>query len=612
MVDLKRRVRKVWFYGSIISLLLPQFAFTQDVFPVADLKPGMIAVSKTVFQGDKIEEFEVEIVDVMKNFYPNRDVIIVRLKGEKATFAGPTRGMSGSPVYIDGKILGALAYGFTEFPKDPIMGVTPISEMLEIIEKEELRPIELIDSGNIELMERYLEMANGLLPLTWENFKPASRMASRMNMSQQPLTITMGGFSSEAMETAGRVFAPLGMQVVRGATMSDDDIGGELVPGAPVSAVIVGGDYNISASGTVTYRSGNKVLAFGHPFFDNGPVEFPMARARVLATLSSSYSSSKMFLTGKIVGTLKQDRTTGVFGEIGPVPRMTEIALKLTTVNGERHAFNFTLSQEKTISSLSPLYLRIALINALKSARLVQGFNTLRLKGYVETEGGDRLELENLFPGYQPLPIFSFLNPVLHSTGEIAAKMAALANNPYKSVRFRKMELNFESIAGRKSATLRKVWVNKTTFEPGDSIQITCRIKPHHGEARNETISIRIPETTSERRLAVIVGGAGALAKYERRVNPAKYRAPNYDVLLDRLKSYRRNDQLYIQVRAQDRGVMLDGKELNSLPPSVYAVMATPNKVASAMPTRSRVVLETAVPQQFMIEGVLAVMLEKK
>lgn len=576
----------------------------QELMPVNELKPGMRGTAKTIFQGDDIEEFGVEIIDILQNFYPKRDLIVVRLHGEKAEFAGPTAGMSGSPVYVEGKLVGALAYSFANFPKDPLMGVTPIQEMLEIFDREKYRKNELAAAGGAAESQRFLDVAMGFAAPDWEPFLgSATGNSSIPAVKQLPITLNMSGFCDRVFQQAVRPLASWNLQAARGGSAAGVD-GVALRPGAPIAAVLVSGDYDIAATGTVTYANNGKVLAFGHPFFDNGPVELPMAQAHILVTISSSLSSTKMSSTGKIVGTLRQDRTTGIMGEIGPVPEMTQVHVTYNSENGEASTFQFQIARERTLSSFVPLLLRLGLINSIESARLGTGFNSLRVSGVAEMDDGTKIALDNLYAGYQPLAAFSFLNGVLHSTGDIASRIAALTNNPYRPVNFKNVDIEFTSLSGRRSAVLENIWLDKSAYAPGDTIEITCRLRPYFQKPYLEKQKIKIPEAPRGKYLQVVVGGAMSLNAYERRLAPGKFRPISYEKLLNLVRHARRNDRLFIQLRLADRGMISENVELPGLPPSIYPVMANLNGRKQATATRDWVLREVAIPQSNMVQGI--------
>ncbi len=605
-------------YLSIVALWLTIIASrplaAQEIIPVEEIKPGMRGTSETVYSGDTIESFELEVVDIWRNFLPGRDIIIIRLLSENAVFHGPTSGMSGSPVYFDGKIAGAIAYSFANFVKDPLMGVTPIEEMLEIFDREKARKAELGTVASLADGGRFLRAAIGLDPPTWELFT-AALPASGDETAQVrtlPLPLSFSGFTRNTVALAEKVLSGTGFRPVRGGSSSQDDLGGPLVPGAPVAAVLLSGDMAISATGTVTWRQGDRILGFGHPFFGNGAVEIPMARARIMATMSSSLHSQKMSLTGKLVGTLLQDRTTGIMGAIGAVPEMIPVEMRYVTEQDEKRAFRFSLAREKTLKSFQPLLLRLALLSGLESARLGTGGNTLTVTGFVALENGDTLNLGNLYPGYQPLPVFSFLNSSLHSTGQIAATLAAITNNDFKNVQMKSIALSFRSQPGRLSAKLEKVWTGKTRFKPGDSLTVYYRLRPWQGESRTGSVRVHIPEHTTARRVQIVLGGGPSVRKYESRGMAAKYTPVSFEHLMTILKSSYRNDELVVQVRARDRGVIIAGEEMPAVPPSVYSVLTSRSSKGNMATTRDRVLFERATRLPMMIEGVQIVQLTRE
>lgn len=573
--------------------------------PVEECKPGMMAKALTVFSGTKIEEFDVEIVDIYHNFFPGRNAILIRLHGEKATFAGPTSGMSGSPVYYQGKLIGAIAYSFSNFVKDPLMGVTPAGEMLEIFDWQKIRDRENGFAAFFPI-DRTLAVAVGAADPTWEIFtEPVqTRLATRGGLQQLNLPLQFNGFSHNSLAPVLNLFENNRLNFLQGGSTSSSEVeGGELEPGSAIAAVLMSGDYSIAATGTVTYRNGKHVLGFGHPFFDNGPVALPMAQAHIMATMASAQHSTKMSLTGKIVGTVYQDRKTGIMGEIGPIPEMVPIRFKYIAENGKETDYNFSLAQEPSMAFLSPLILRIALVSGVESARLATGYNTLAVSGFARLKDGRVLSLDNFYPGYQPLAGFSFLNSTLHSTGQIAASLSSIANNNFAAKPFSEVQVSFKSIAGRKSAQLEKIWVDKSTVSPGDSLLLYYRLKPYQKPASVGVKKIVIPRAFSARYLTLLASGAQNLARVEKRNFPAKFQPDNFDQLFNLLKNTRKNNRLYVQIVSFDKGAFIGNRELPDLPPSIYPVVKSGAAKGDLVTSRFQVNAELALPQPFMIEG---------
>lgn len=601
----------------------------QEIFPLSEVQPGQVGIARTVFAGNTIEEFGIKVLEVWRNFMPKRNLIIVELSGPQAELTGPARGMSGSPVYINGKVVGALAYGLGGFLKTPVMGVTPIEEMLEIFDREDRRGSEQAsyptdDDG------RFAEMALGLRAVSWENFLPPSSMTGFRSapLEARPfaLPLVFSGFLPRLVSTIAPALRQLGFEAAIGGSSEATATPDDLQPGAPVGGVLISGDAGIEAVGTVTYRRGNQILAFGHPFFDNGPVNLPMSSARVLVTLASLEISNKLAIGTGIVGALKQDRTTGIYGVLGETAPMVPVKVGYENEAGATSDFHFSYAAERSLATLMPLFLRVTLIAALESARLAAGENSLRVQGTIRLQvvppgghsraalgGGIRdsaeIKLDDFYSGTEVLGGVVFLNGILQSTGEIAANLGALMANKFQPVSVKEINLHFTSLAGRRAATLEQVWLDRPEVAPGDSVTVFARLRRHQGEAFQIEQRLGIPRHTSGAALSVVVGSGDEITRVEARATPIKFQAQSLGHLIDILQQHRRNDQLYIQLRQNDRGVIVDGEEMPALPPSVYAVLQPQNARGKALATREQVLLEVARPMSIGVSGLTTVKL---
>ena len=608
------------FFSVILFCLCAGPVLAQDIFPLSEVKPGQTGVARTVFAGDQIEEFGVKVIDVLRNFSPKRNLIIVELSGQKVEFTGPARGMSGSPVYIDGKLAGALAYGLDAFLKTPVMGVTPIEEMLEIFERENQRGSELANQA-VDEQGTFTEMALGLREPSWENFLAPARISAAVGHPIQPfgLPLVFSGFSQNVVAEISPALARCGFVAMIGGRSDDlpsnpDD----LRPGAAVGGVLISGDADIAAVGTVTYRRGNQILAFGHPFFGNGPITLPMSSARVLLTLPSLAFSSKLTIGTGIVGALKQDRTTGIYGVLGEVAPMVPVKIRYENENGGATEFNFSYADEKSLATLMPLFLRITIIEALESARLAGGENSLRLQGTIRLQksGGSsnsreivEIPLNNFYSGSEILGGISFLNSILQSTGEVAATLGALAANKFHPVSIQGIELRFSSFPGRRVASLEQVWLDRTTAAPGDSVTVHARLRRHQGDTQHLEQRLMIPRHMSSGTLNIVVGSSDELTRLEARTTPTRFQPQSLNHLIELLQSRRRNDVLNLQLRQSDRGVIVDGEEMPGLPPSIYAVVQPPNARGKVMTIREQVLAEIARPMSIGVSGLATVKL---
>ncbi|HEV2320167.1 MAG TPA: hypothetical protein VGV18_10485, partial [Verrucomicrobiae bacterium] len=299
------------------------------IMPLADIKPGMKGEWHTVVSGTRIDSFPMQVVGVANNFIgPGRPVIICEGLDATNKLTGPVAGMSGSPVYVDGKLLGAYAYGFV-FPHDQdLFGVTPIEEMLEV----EKYPPAANPWGN-GLMAGAAAPGNPqwlAAPVAGANVPPLTEMQSVFKPLPTPLFVS--GISQRTLQMFGPELNKLGLQLMQAPSGSADPVANtNLEPGAAVSGVLMSGDFDFAGTGTVTWRDGNRILAFGHPFMQSGPTEMPMATAEILTVVSSIEESFKLLNVGQVVGTIYQDRLTGIAGEVGRMPRTTHVQIDLTS-----------------------------------------------------------------------------------------------------------------------------------------------------------------------------------------------------------------------------------------------------------------------------------------
>jgi len=608
------------FFLLVFLLVSATSLAAQEILPLPEVKPGQTGVARTVFSGNNIEEFGVKVVDVLHNFSPKRNLIIVELTGPKAEFTGPARGMSGSPVYIDGKLVGALAYGLASFLKTPLMGVTPIEEMLEIFDRESQRDNELAAYA-MDDHGKFIEIALGLREPSWENFLSAASLVHESSLKPlgvQPISLPLifSGFMPSVLTDIAPALKALGFETMIGGSGAPSPGIDDLQPGSPVSGVLVAGDAGIEASGTVTYRRGNQILAFGHPFFGNGPINLPMSSARVLATLPSLEFSSKLAISTGIVGALRQDRMTGIFGVVGEVAPMSPVTVRYQNEGGIASEFNFSFTEEKSLSTLMPLFVRVTLIEALQSARLATGENSLAVQGMIRLQlagnkPGDEIEipLDNFYSGQELFSGFTFLNSILQSTGDIAAMLGAVMANKFQPVNVKEVSLRFSSFAGRRSTTLEQVWLDRSTVTPGDTLTVFARLRRHQGGSQQVEQRLMIPRDIGSGALSVVVGSSDELTRLEARGNPMRFQPQSLSQLVELLKRRRRNDVLNIQLRQSDRGVIVDGEEMPSLPPSIYSVVQPPNARGKTSVIRERTLVEVSRSLPGVVSGLTTVKL---
>ncbi len=589
----------------VILLLVAGSLAGENTMPVSEIEPGMRGVGKTVFAGNDIETFEFEVLDILPNFRSKRDLILVKLIGEQVSHTNVVAGMSGSPMYIDGKLIGALAYRMGLFLKEPIAGITPIAQMLEILEREKVRKQEL--ALNRGTNWDYVDMAVGAAAPSLEKLIP-ERLKQRRAERQSDIApletpLLFSGFEPGALELAEKIFSHHGFEVQHGggSSISTEATNAKpFEPGAAYSVVVVDGDLGLQATGTVTYVDGEQVIGMGHPFMNGGAVGLPMGHAKILTTISSYMASTKLSAMTQIVGTVHQDRSTGVMGVNGEEPRMLPFRLSLTSPVMERVEFNFRIAEDRSLHSLTPLIFSIVLTNALESARLTSSGQTLKLDGKVNLKGYDPILLDNYYAGGAPA---SFTTDATEAASEIAAIIGALLSNTYEQPEIESIELHFESLPKRRIASVEKVVVDRTTVEPGDAVTVTAYVKEYQGEQHKYSQILTIPAHLQGRRINIFAGSGDTLTRLETRSAPHKYRPQSFEHLMNLLKNRKRNNLVFFQVRLPDLGVTWEGSELPGLPPSILSIMRSQKASGALAAVRDRVVAEDQVETNYSVSG---------
>lgn len=567
------------------------------VLPLSQVKPGMKGRGKSVFQGQAVEEFEAEILGVLENTQPKRSVILARLRGRGLESTGIIAGMSGSPVYVDGKLIGAVAYGFS-FSKEAIAGITPIEEMLAIGKAEpeakpgaSQGPTIREDISQEELAAKFHEsLAAG----------PRDRAAGAA-FAPLELPLVFSGFSAAAFEKARSFFAPLGFRAVRAGTgdqtrPAPPPAGPSVREGEAVGVQLVGGDLDVSAVGTVTYVDGSRVLAFGHPLYNLGAVDYGMTRASVIAVMPSLESSFKLATTGPVIGRFSQDRTPGAAGEVGVMPRLIPFNISLKTGPEARKDFKLKLVNDKF---LTPALVNIAVSTLVTSEERNYGDMSLDFDADIYLDkGGLSVHLEDLFSG-------SYDNAPVSLSGLMAAALHYLMNNEFKDVGIFRVDLNVRAVEESRLCALEKVLLDKYEVSPGEPIQIKVYFRTQNEESLMEEVTVQTPALPAGSEFQLIVGDAASMQQIER----AQYRIQDFvprslSHLVRILGNLRKNNRIYFKIIASKPGLFLKGEEMPNLPPTLKSMFASPRASASAPTEITRSTLsEYQLPVPYVFRG---------
>jgi hypothetical protein len=569
---------------SLVFVLAVAAAAAQTpILPVSEVKAGQKGVGRTVFEENKIEDFEVEILGVLANIQPKRDLILARLRGKNLEQTGVVAGMSGSPVYVDGKIIGAVAFGYS-FAKDAIAGITPIGEMLELRSRASSAPssptmtaAEVPFRPTLSLGELFAKQRNALSP-------PEALSVSGRTLHPLPVPLVFGGFSSGVIDAATPLFARLGFQPVKagfvlgGRPQIPDKLPAtepSLRAGDPVTLQLVSGDLDLSAVGTVTYVDGKTVLAFGHPMYNLGAVEYAMAKARILTIVPMLDSSFKVSATGPTVGTFIQDRVVGAVGEIGRTPRLVPFNVRLFGDATRPEELKVKLVSDKI---LTPILANMTATTLLTNEARAVGDVTLEMTSDLFLENGLSVHLEDMFSG-------NFDEPRGDLVNMLTAVIYYLTNNEFRDVGLYRIDLGVKSTEQVMLASLERVWLDKYEVAPGEPIAIKVYYRGFRGERQVEDVGFATPNLPAGSEFQLIVGDAASMQKVE----SGQYRATgvvprNVNQLVRLLNSLRKNNRIYFKLMASKPGLFLRGEELPNLPPTMKSLFASP-RAASTVPT---------------------------
>ena len=554
-----------------VALALPCFTFSQtapsaqtapnpQTIPVGQIHSGMRGVAYTVFQGVKPEAMEVEVLGVLHNMNgPKGDIILVRLHGQKVEYTGVVAGMSGSPVYFDGKLAGALAFRIGEFSKEPIAGVTPIADMLEI---------SAFDGSPAEETSAVKPSVNAVAGKTAApgeaSTLPGSGQGYANYLKPIETPLVFNGFSEEAVRLFAGQFASAGVVPVMGAGSASNDKQPEpLEAGSAVSAILVRGDMDIAGTCTVTYIDPQRLLACGHPLLQFGSVDLPMTKAEVLATLPSPLNAFKIVNTTEAVGTFVQDRHTGILGVFDRQPQMIPVTLSIHSSTGMKQFHYEVLNNPK----LTPVALMVTVFNALHGVNEFGEEITYRLTGNIGVKGFPEVTMRNMFApseGAQPAAMQAAL-----SLGE---RFGRIYDNPYNAPAIAGVKLDFDLVRERRWARLESARTSVTEARPGEDITIETVLAPYRGERIVRQISVKIPTSASKGNLRILVSDGDTLdrighgsAAFGRKLDLASTIA-----LLNKEHS---NNRVYVSLLEADPEARVADKVMPTLPISIMNVM---------------------------------------
>ena len=417
--------------------------------------------------------------------------------------------------------------------------------------------------------------------------------------------LIFSGINSNILNTITPTFEKMGFLISTGGTskLNSNDNSSTLLPGDAVACVIISGDYNMAATGTVTYSDGKNVLAFGHPYFNSGPVNMPMAKAKIMTILSSLMQSRKFASTGKIIGAIRQDRPSGIMGVIGEEAPMIPIEVVYNSPFNEKLCYNYNLAKDKTLSSISPVFLWITLLSTLESARFSNGTYSIQLAGKIVLKNHSDIILDNYYAGSNFGDPAGAGQDIMHVAYDIVMKLMPLLNNQYEFPDIQKIQLHFKALPGKRSLKIENVWYDKTNIKPGEKLNITIKLKEFQDNVINISKTLTIPSNITSKRIILAVGSANYMTAWDRRYTPSKFNPKNFDQLTYLLNNLKRNNILYIQIKALDNGAIISGKELPNLPPTILNIIKERKTSGSSNNLREAIIIEKQIHMEYGIHG---------
>ena len=531
---------------------MPQLASAQiAIYPLRDVRAGQHAIGKTVFQGNKIEEFQVDILGVLENVGPRQSIILARLSGGPLAETGVMQGMSGSPVYMDGRLVGAVALAFN-FSKEPIAGIRPIEEMLAVGDSG--RPAALKVASNSDSFAS--KLINIATPVSFSGFTAGT-------LDQfSPQLKKLGLEPRQGVSSGGKLPSKMGAPA-------------SLRPGDMIAVELLSGDMSIGAEGTVTAVDGKSIYAFGHQFMSVGNTELPFARAEVLALLPNLSSSFKISSPLEWMGTITQDRSTSIYGELGH--KADTIPLTITVKDGRRAplAYHMQMIQDRV---LSPYIVQTAVYSAMDATERTLGLASYSLRGGVEfVQSVPPLKLDNTYAG-------DFNVPLQASSG-VASPLASILGAGFDALKIKSINLEIEASEHKRLLQVDQITASPKQVHPGDSVELSVTLTGENGLEMVKSLRYRVPVGAPAGTLSFTVSdGTVTNALDYQQMAPSVPKNPTQ--LVSFLNNLHPNTNAYVRVWRTDPAFEVQGQDLPDPPPSVGLILAKAQSAQGAMVPR--------------------------
>jgi hypothetical protein len=561
-----------------------------DIMPLKEVRAGQHGVGKTVFSGDRVEDFQVEILGVLENTGPKESLILARLSGGPLEHTGVMQGMSGSPVYIDGRLIGAVAMAFP-FAKDPIAGIRPIEEMLAVDKLPDVRRIGL--RTNVA----------SLLP------EPDSPAPQPGRMADVATPISLGGFTPAAVDRFAPGLRALGLEPRQSLSLgggSDRKLGdpANLHPGSMISVQLMTGDMSVGADGTVTAIDGDKVYAFGHRFLAVGPTEIPFTRSEVMTLLANVNTSFKISASHEPMGVISQDRNTAITGSLGREAAMLPLDITVAQ-QGPGDAFTDVDTYRMRIVNdrfLSPFLLQMAVFSAMDATERATGAASIVVRGSIEFENRkEAVNVRNIYAADG--------GAAMQAATLTAVPLSYLMQGGFDALKIKRISLRLESSPVKKELNIAQVYLSRREAKPGETVELMTILDGENGLEVTRSVKYTIPPGTAPGTLYFTVADGSQTSIAELRQIVAE--TPNSpEQMIATVNRLRPGDKTYVRVWRAEPAYEVHGEELPDPPPSLALVLGSTQTVSQ---NRNSKVAEIVIDSgETMVTGSKTVQLEVK
>ena len=562
------------------------------LMPLDEIRPGMQGTARTIFEGSSPEEFKVEILGVLKGAIgPQQDLILARLRGEKVEYTGVVAGMSGSPVYIDGKLVGAVSYRLGQFAKEAIAGITPIADMIKLA-----TPPRASGGGarGPDLLGRFLA-SHGTAEDSLAGRDDAGPAAQPTRGSiavagvtggLQPIGIPLvcSGCDPGVLRYYAPIFESYGLEPTAGGGMTTATGALPLLPGTAIGAALTTGDMNIVGIGTLTHVDGDRVFAFGHPLLGIGATEMPLTQAQVLLTFASSAASFKIANSTPPVGTVFEDGLTAIVGEIGREAPTIPVTVRVASGGGRRD-FHYSIMRSRV---WSPVLLAVTTANSLMRTTDYEASATLALRCRFDVKGYEPVTFEDLYSGTNPgQPVHQAL------ANDAGGLFGFLYNNRFEEPLVRDAEISVDVLGGSQVATMTSLRASRTEVRPGERVTVTAVLDLYRGREWEESWDVAIPEDAVPGDAEIVVGSGPAIDGLDRRiVDRMVAQASGFGDLLRLITRQRRARTLYLRMTRRAPAAIVRSEVLPDLPLSIFSVFNNPRLSADTTLMNETAILE--------------------